>query len=281
MTEILSLPEGLEEGKLLEALCMGIVILAADGRISWVNTRAAHMLGRDKLELIGTSQLDLPLIQAPAMASESLLTPVEHPESRIKAHIELLQGPAGEELKVISLLDVTAMLRAVKSRTLGMDGRDSARIDPLTTLLTRKSLLKELVSEVSRSRRYHNPLSIMLLRPYADAAAWKGLDEKRREAILKATAEALKNQLRWVDVAGRWDHDCLLLVLPETQLQAARQLADKISSQSLSLPGDDAIGLSIHCAVSEWRKGDDAPSLTARAEASLKGEEQDCSALAG
>ncbi len=273
MTETQPLPAGLQSGQLLERLPEGILILDADGHVCWANQAAARQLGCEPGELLGISQLDLPLIQSPVISNEALLTPVAHPETRLKVNISELTDAAGCGFRLITFVDVTDTLRAVKSRTLGMDGRDSTRIDPLTSLLTRKSILRELVSEVSRSRRYHNPLSILLLQPYSDAAAWNALDEAQREAILKATAGTLKEQLRWVDEAGCWDHDCLLLVLPETHAQAARQLADKISAE---IPGD----ISIQCAVSEWRKGDDAQSLSARAEALLQ-ETEDCSAVSG
>ncbi len=280
MTQTSATPEGLDILSLVDSLPMGVLVLDGEGRVSWVNETVMGLLGCEQSELLGLSERDLPLLRSPAITSGSLLTPVKRPEARLKADAASLDGLGGDEFRLITLTDVTDILRAVKSRTLGMDGRDATRMDPLTSLLTRKSIMKELVSEVSRSRRYQNPLSILILRPYTDPADWRMLDESRREAILKATAQALKEQLRWVDEAGRWDRDCLLLVLPETHQEAARQLAEKVSSQTIALAGEDH-GITIQCVVSEWRKGDDAQGLTARAEALLEDADEDRSAIGG
>jgi len=276
MTETSTLPECLDIPIFLDALPIGILILDRDGQVRWVNEPARGLLGCDSDELLGLSERDIPLLRSPAIASGVLLTPVARPETRLMAYVTQLT----DEFRLISFTDVTDTLRAVKSRTLGMDGRDSTRIDPLTSLLTRKSIMKELVSEVSRSRRYQNPLSILMLRPYADPAVWNALGEGRRKAILKTTAQALKEQLRWVDEAGRWDRDCLLLVLPETREEAARQLAEKVSTQVIRLPGEDD-GIMIQCVISEWCKGDDAQTLIARAEALLDDVDEDCSSIGG
>lgn len=280
MTETSALPECLDIPLFLDALPIGILILDSDGQVRWLNEPALGLLGCDRSELLGLSEHDLPLLRSPIIASGALLTPVARPETRLRAHSTQLTDTGGEAFRLVSLTDVTDTLRAVKSRTLGMDGRDSTRMDPLTCLLTRKSLMKELVSEVSRSRRYQNPLSIIILRPYADPGAWDALGEDRRAAILKATAQALKEQLRWVDEAGRWDRDCLLLVLPETHAEAARQLAEKVSSQVIQLPGEEG-GILTQCVITEWRKGDDAQTLIARAEALLEDVDEDCSAISG
>ena len=46
-----------------------------------------------------------------------------------------------------------------------------ARTDPLTQLLNRRALLTHLGTEVERTRRYNAPLSILMAKDYAGAAA--------------------------------------------------------------------------------------------------------------
>ena len=73
----------------------------------------------------------------------------------------------------------------------------------------------------------------------------------------------MKEQLRWVDLLGQWSDDTLLVVLPETALDAAEGLRAKLAAL-LEAPGDGAIT----CGVTAWHKGDNAERMVSRAMAS-------------
>jgi diguanylate cyclase (GGDEF)-like protein len=83
----------------------------------------------------------------------------------------------------------------------------------------------------------------------------------------------LRDRLRWVDQIGRWADDEFLLVLPETAVDDARGLIDKIRNEQASMqlpqPYDDLhprLAFGLAC----WNKGDDMRTLLRRAQQDLR-----------
>src|SRR5438132_12981894 len=127
--------------------------------------------------------------------------------------------------------------------------------DPLTGLLNRRYLEARLTEELSRSKRYDYPLSFMMIdiddfKIYNDQNGHQAGDR-----ALEITAQCLRSALRKVDVASRYGGEEFSILLPQTTLQEAGVIADrirrKISSTSFpngkSQPLDSAtvsIGLS-------------------------------------
>ena len=233
--------------ELLETMPLGVLLLGPDQRVAWHQPLAAELLGISGEELKGLHRDELPLAASTPLSAEQLLTPVRAPDRRLKCW--LTPRPSSREETFVFLADVTDLLQAVKSRTLGLDRRESLRVDPESGLLARKAVLQSLVGEVSRSRRYGNPLSVMLIE----------LEEERETVAeaLRTVAQGLQDQLRWVDVLGRWGPASVLLVLPETPAEAAAILPAKFAEVLKEAPA-------VRMAVASWEKGDDALSLVDR-----------------
>jgi len=144
--------------------------------------------------------------------------------------------------------------------------------DPLTGLLNNRALMQILEPQVSRSRRYHNPLSIVFLqvKPFLCEA---GSQTRVKEQTLLDLSRMLKEQIRWADQIGRFREEAFLLILPETLYEDARKLASKLSksisrlNQSLQ-KGQEKIVAAF--GVSQWQKGDDTFKFLRRAECSLE-----------
>jgi PleD family two-component response regulator len=119
-------------------------------------------------------------------------------------------------------------------------------------ILSRSATAQRLEAEISRSRRYSNPLSCIVV-------AAGGASEE----MMAVLARALKGQLRWVDQLGQWRDDTLLVVLPETDQTAARGLTDKVRRSIAALPPVNELPISIGCAT--WRRGEGAEQLVERA----------------
>ena len=81
-----------------------------------------------------------------------------------------------------------------------------------------------------------------------------------RAAALIQTARFLKERLRWVDIIGHWEGNSILVVLPETNLESATQLAGKLRAEMdnfdlLEWARDPAAeGLAINLGVTAWKK---------------------------
>lgn len=100
--------------------------------------------------------------------------------------------------------------------------------DPLTGLHNRRYLEARLAEELSRSKRYDYPLSFMMIdiddfKVYNDQNGHQAGDR-----ALEVTAQCLRAALRKVDVASRYGGEEFSILLPQTDLQEAGVIADRI-----------------------------------------------------
>lgn len=104
----------------------------------------------------------------------------------------------------------------------------SATYDGLTGLLRREAILQELEKELQRAVRYRRPLTIGL----ADLDHFKSVNDTyghlAGDTMLKRVALALGDGLRSADSIGRYGGEEFLLVLPETSLDGAVAVAEKV-----------------------------------------------------
>jgi len=100
--------------------------------------------------------------------------------------------------------------------------------DPLTGLHNRRYLEARLTEELSRSKRYDYPLSFMMI----DIDDFKVYNDRNGhqagDRALEITAQCLRAALRKVDVASRYGGEEFSILLPQTTLQEAGVIADRI-----------------------------------------------------
>lgn len=105
--------------------------------------------------------------------------------------------------------------------------RRAAR-DPLTDLYNRRSFLEMAQSIWSTARRGGRNLSLIMI----DIDHFKSINDLHGHAIgdaaLVATGKALTNAVRDGDIVARWGGEEFLLLLPETKLDAAIALAERL-----------------------------------------------------
>lgn len=108
--------------------------------------------------------------------------------------------------------------------------------DPLTGLHNRRYLEARLSEELSRSKRYDYPLSFMMIdiddfKLYNDSNGHQAGDR-----ALEITAQRLRAALRKVDVASRYGGEEFSILLPQTTLQEAGVIADRIRREIMDTP---------------------------------------------
>jgi len=107
----------------------------------------------------------------------------------------------------------------------------SSRTDPLTSLLNRRGLEQEMVFEKNRMDRSGNPFSLVL----CDIDFFKKINDTyghdAGDYILSEFAQIIESHSRKQDIVCRWGGEEFLLLLPETDLQGASALAEKIRAQ--------------------------------------------------
>jgi diguanylate cyclase (GGDEF)-like protein len=103
-----------------------------------------------------------------------------------------------------------------------------ALTDELTGLNNRRGLMNLGQAEVERSLRFGHPISILMFdvdnfKQINDSSGYHAGDE-----VLFSLAKRCCQTLRSVDIAGRYGGDEFVVVMPETLLEGATQVAERL-----------------------------------------------------
>jgi len=129
-------------------------------------------------------------------------------------------------LIVIIFLMVSRLSRNLSSAydTISM----MAITDELTGLYNRRHFHKSLEDEINRSKRYHHPISLLIL----DIDHFKKVNDtyvhQVGDEVLVGVAQFAKSVLRHVDVIARYGGEEITVILPETDIHGAIDCAEKI-----------------------------------------------------
>lgn len=236
----------------LEKAPLGVLVLRR-GRIAWLNETLADMVGQAKAQLTGRQLAETTL----ARWQDELVnvTTDAGPRWLQRHRIEPF-----EEGEVFYFQDITEQVK-LKETAAALHNRIQTleTTDPITGLKNRRAILKELDRQISRSRRYDNPLAVIRL-----TLETNGGPEHRQE-LIRTISQALKDKLRWADEVGMLDQCTFLVVLPETLLEDAKELAVKLLGNRAAFQFKDG-EVRIRHGVASWHKGDDLCRLLKRVE---------------
>ena len=100
--------------------------------------------------------------------------------------------------------------------------------DPLTGLWNFRYLSMSLAREIERSTRFDRPLAVLML----DLDHFKLVNDvhghARGDSVLRELAHRVQEQIREVDTFARYGGEEFVVVLPETTVEGAAQLAERI-----------------------------------------------------
>lgn len=272
----------LEAVAVLSALPVGVFIADADGKVRWVNDTLCDQLGVPRERLLGIERAALPARKTLSLSKTIhwLHAPgAGAGERRFECVTQTLEGLGDFDGSVGCVIDVSRYETGRRPRQLYPELKDPGRLDPATGLLNALTMQQELVQQVARSRRYLNPLSVVIIRLQDLGLTGESVTAIQKQRLVRGIAKMLKEKLRWVDVVGCWERDAFMLILPETALEPASKLVRKIETYINRLrleeerAGESMVAVGI--GLAEWGKGDDLPALLARAERSLRGENED------
>jgi len=139
--------------------------------------------------------------------------------------------------QAIAYLGLAAMLHTLSSRILKSINQlhsqtdqltELALTDPLTSLANRRHLIDQLECEFTRARRYRRPLSLI----YIDMDGFKSINDRFGhlfgDEILRGAALAMRAVLRSADLLARIGGDEFSVLLPETDVEGGRGVANKL-----------------------------------------------------
>jgi diguanylate cyclase (GGDEF)-like protein len=144
-----------------------------------------------------------------------------------------------------------------------------ALTDPITGLANRRGGEAALAREVSRARRGHVPLSLVMF----DIDHFKAVNDRAGhpvgDRVLQGISQLLSASQRGSDLAIRWGGEEFLVLLPDVGYAGARAFAERVRENVQSLTIGEAGTITVSAGVAELRRDEDGPSALARADASL------------
>jgi diguanylate cyclase (GGDEF)-like protein len=129
-----------------------------------------------------------------------------------------------------------------------------ATIDPLTGLANRRGFLDRAAAEIARARRNNRELSLLMI----DADHFKQINDTHGhtagDIALQHLAKRLASTLRAGDTASRFGGEEFAILLPETDIQNAALLAERLRTDiaATAFPVNDAaISLTVSIGVTQ------------------------------
>jgi diguanylate cyclase (GGDEF)-like protein len=200
-----------------------------------------------------------PIAMGNAVLGEIALSPTHASKSSadVAALVQLLGRELAGPLRITALVEQSERL---------------ATLDALTGLLNRRAFLRGVEVEMARSTRYGLPLSTLLI----DIDHFKQINDRHGHAMgdraLVEVSGAVKRSLRQMDVPCRWGGEELVVMLPNTDvdgaLVVAERLRESIAALELPLPVG-ALRMTASVGVSQLRGKDSFDALIERADQAM------------
>ena len=144
-----------------------------------------------------------------------------------------------------------------------------ASTDALTGALNRHGFADVAAGELHRAQRYHRSLSLIIL----DLDYFKAINDRHGHAVgdqvLCELSRLVRDNLRAADVFCRWGGAEFVILTPETSVEDARRLADKLGQRMREFRVDGVPHFTASFGVATYEPGDDAESLFAKADRAL------------
>lgn len=272
----------------------GVAILSADGAVLEANPKFSEMLGYSLEELkdMRITDWDSRFTQDDLksrigqIGQEGKLFETTHRRkdgSTYSAEVSVSRAEWNHQTFVLTLIRDISDRKATEAQL-----KRLATTDSLTGVLNRGAWSEAAAQLAALARRYRHPLSMLSL----DADHFKRLNDRHGhpagDAVLQALARALKDNLREPDVLGRMGGEEFAIASPETDVDGAMALAERLlqAVRALRVPHDQdtlEFTISIGVAVLQPDSQESLESLYKRVDAALyeaKGSGRDRSCLA-
>jgi len=170
----------------------------------------------------------------------SLIVASRHPNAYSQRHIKLLEQLASQ------------IAMPVENSRLYAKAEEKARLDELTGLLNRRSLDEQIPGEIGRHSRYGGVFSIIIL----DLDFFKAFNDNyghlAGDKLLKQISNIMQSAIRNVDRAFRYGGDEFAILLPQTAIEAAYKVAERVRQQVVSKVKTGSIPVTVSLGLASW-----------------------------
>ncbi len=177
-------------------------------------------------------------------------------------------------IKPYSLVVLLARVRAALREKERQDLLEKwATTDPLTGLMNRRHFFELADRELEQTRRSNRPLSFIML----DIDHFKKVNDEHGhlvgDAAIIQIAELLKQELRKVDFCGRYGGEEFVLCLPDTPLQGALELGERIRQEveklEIDTKDDNLLHITASLGMAENQQDPNVEAILKRADHAL------------
>jgi len=141
--------------------------------------------------------------------------------------------------------------------------------DQLTGLYNRLKLDEMFKTYLHVSQRHDTDFSIIIL----DIDRFKNVNDTHGhqvgDTILQEFAKILQENVRSEDVLGRWGGEEFMILAPQSGLEAAQNLAEKLRTKVENFSFSTIVRATCSFGISTYHKGDDEKSMVSRADDAL------------
>ncbi len=167
-----------------------------------------------------------------------VITLKTEPETEVNEQTIRLLSALGNQISI-----------AVNNAKLYEEARNSGLRDPLTGLANRRSLEIQMAKSIEAARRYGEKLSAIML----DIDHFKQYNDKHGhlegDRLLVEIADILLKEMRTADYVFRYGGEEFLVILPQTDLTMACDVAERLRKSV-----ESAAGVTISLGVSSYRE---------------------------
>ena len=153
----------------------------------------------------------------------------------------------------------TIRVKDIELKAILAQADEVSHTDALTYLPNRRQIINHLQKEVHRAERYKTFLSISMM----DIDHFKNINDTYGHTIgdqvLLQLADMLRGGIRESDMVGRYGGEEFLIVLPNTRLQRAAELAARLCKtiRETDIDVGEKIRLTVSVGVAEYRHGEE------------------------
>lgn len=227
---------------------------------SYTSTLKYQKILKELPEFLKISEREiLELIDRVALECRDIFAFFDLPQEKLPSYSEILEQCKAELEKLsISYVLLLRQLKEEKrraeelARKLKMVNeklRKLSIIDGLTGLYNHRYFQERLREEFERTRRYRHSLSLIML----DIDYFKKVNDTYGhlfgDFVLKELARIIKESLRKTDIAARYGGEEFALILPETEIQGASALGERLRSR-VEKHSFQMKGISLHITIS-------------------------------
>ena len=135
-----------------------------------------------------------------------------------------------EDLHILSLFAQHASI-AMENALLYDKVQQMARIDEVTSLLNRRAFCEMGEYEINRANRLLHPISLAMV----DLDDFKQVNDQfshlTGDEVLRAVARLCRDNLRNIDIIGRYGGDEMVILMPETNKESAFMAMDRLRNE--------------------------------------------------